>query len=171
MANGSARLKPIESQRVDDDEKTAQTPAAPITPQTAFLLRVAERHPGIDAPACLVDVRGELRKGAIPLEAYLRRDSLCTTNPKALTNPRGYYRNLAKTMVSEQAAQQLLEVMAVSEGGQQLASIVSAAVVETRRCPCRTGYTPDGEFCTCKLGQDLAAIERRAVKKGGSCET
>jgi len=168
LANGSARTKPLESQRVVDDEKTARRPAAPITPQTAFLLRVAERHPGIDAPACLVNVRGELRKGAIPLEAYLRRDLLCTTNPKALTNPRGYYRKLAQTMVSEQAAQQLLEITVVSEGGQRIAGIASAAIVETPRCPCRTGYTPDGEFCTCKLGRDLAAIERRAAKKAAA---
>ena len=50
-------------------------------------MRVAERHPEIDAPACLADVQGELRSSAIPFEAFLRRDVLTTTNPKGLTNP------------------------------------------------------------------------------------
>jgi hypothetical protein len=156
-------MEPIEYRGADDDEKTAQRPATPVTPKTAFQLMVNDRHPGIDAPACFADVQGELRKGAIPLEAYLRRDSLCTTNPKALTNPRGYYRALAKTMVSEHA--------------EQLAGIPSAAaVVETPRCRhCNgggyllervEGQRPQqtGEFCACKLGEDLATNQRRAAK-------
>jgi hypothetical protein len=166
-ANASGRVNPLsESGKADVDEKPAQTPAAPVTPKNAFLLRVAQRHPEIDASACFADVQGELRRAAIPIEAYLRRDLLSTTNPKALTNPRGYYRNLAKTMVAEHQ--------------KQMAGIPTETVVETPRCAkCNgSGYLLEqtegqrprltGEFCACKLGKDLAAIERRAAKKAAA---
>jgi hypothetical protein len=155
-----------ESRKADDDEKPARTAAAPVAPKTAFLLRVAQRHPQIDAPACFADVQRELRKAAIPLEAYLRRDSLSTTNPKALTNPRGYYRHLAKTMIAEHQ--------------QQMAGIPTETMVETPRCAkCNgSGYRLEqiegqrprltGESCACKLGEELAAIERRAGKKAAA---
>ena len=135
----------------------------PVTPKATFLLRLAQRHPEIDAPACLEDVQGELRKRAIPFDAYLRRDLLTTTNPKGLTNPRGYYRDLAKKMIAEHQ--------------KQMAGIPTEAMVETPRCAkCNGGgYLLEliegqrplqtGEFCDCKLGKDLAAIERRAAKK------
>jgi excisionase family DNA binding protein len=44
----------------------------------------------------------------------------------------------------------------------------AAAVVETPRCACRTGYTPDGGFCACELGKDLATAERRAANKAAA---
>ena len=154
------------SRQTDDDEKAAPTPAVPVTPKATFLLRLAQRHPKIDAPSCFEDVQGELRKGAIPFDAYLRRDLLTTTNPKGLTNPRGYYRDLAKKMFAEHQ--------------KQMAGIPTEAMVETPRCAkCNGGgYLLEliegqrplqtGEFCDCKLGKDLAAIERRAAKKAAA---
>ena len=104
-SNGSAGLNPLKAQRPDDDEKPPNTPAKPVEPKAEFLARTAQRHPEIDGRACFDDVQSELRKGHVPFEAYLRRDLLCTTNPKALTNPRGYYRDLAKKMVAERGVQ------------------------------------------------------------------
>lgn len=160
-ANGSAHAKPQARQgNDDDDEKPARTPAPTLMEAKAtFLERVSQRHRGIDAEACYVNVRCELGKGSmgpIPTEAYLRRDLVETTNPAALTNPRGWYRELAKKMVAEQA--------------EQLRGISShAAVVETPRCTeCKWGYLATGDFCTCALGKDLAAYERRAEKKKAS---
>jgi hypothetical protein len=54
------------------------------------------------------------------VDVFPRRDLLNTTNPKALTKPRGYYRYLAKTMVAERQ--------------KQMAGIPTEAVVETPRC-------------------------------------
>ncbi len=149
---------------VDDDEKqTGQISSASGTPTSAFLARLEQRHPKIDVKACLADVKGELHEAAVPLEAFLSRDLVSTTNPKALTNPRGYYRYLAKKMVAEHR--------------RLMAGVPAEGVVETPRCAkCNgSGYLlerieglrprPTGEFCTCKLGEDLAAIERRAAKK------
>lgn len=154
------------SRKADDDEEPAHAPTVAVEPKAAFLLRVAQRHPEIDARACLADVLGELRKGVIPLNAFLRRDLLTTTNPKALTNPRGYYRDLAKKMVAEHQ--------------KQMAGIPTETVVETPRCAkCNgTGYVLEriegqgplqtGEFCACKLGKDLAVLERRAARKAAA---
>jgi len=166
-ANGTVGASSLSgSRKADDDEKPAQKPAAPVPPRTEFLLRMAQRHPEIDAPACFADVQGELRMASIPVIAFLRRDLLTTTNPKALTNPRGYYRGLAKTMVAEHQ--------------KQMAGIPTEAVVETPRCAkCNgCGYLveriegqrplPTGEFCACQLGQDLAALERRAAKRAAA---
>jgi hypothetical protein len=100
------------------------------------------------------------------MEAYLRRDSITTTNPKALTNPRGYYRNLAKIMVAEHK--------------KHMAGIPTETGLETPRCAkcAGSGYLlehiegqrpmPTGDFCACKLGKDLAAIEQRAAKRAAA---
>jgi hypothetical protein len=68
----------------------------------------------------------------------------------------------------------------VAEHQKQMAGIPTETVVETPRCAkCNgSGYLLEqtegqrprltGEFCACKLGKDLAAIERRAAKKAAA---
>ena len=138
----------------DDDKKTSKQRAPGETPRKEFLLRVAERHPKLDATALLALVEKDLRKTRISMSAILAYDTEHTTNHAAIANPPGYYRWLVQSVVSEQAEALKTGIPAGSY------------VVETPRCPdCKGGYRATGEYCTCLLGRDLATLERCKAEK------
>jgi hypothetical protein len=155
--------------KADDDEKPPRPRASGDTPRKEFLLRVAERHTAADGLAVLRLVQKELQQGHVPLTVFLERDARETTNPKAITNPPGYYRDLAKKLVNEQTA--TLQTGTPPDG----------AILEAPRCErCRgTGLmlgSVEGEpkftseYCVCQLGQDLKRQESRKTARSMNAE-
>ncbi|MFN7994893.1 MAG: helix-turn-helix domain-containing protein [Bryobacteraceae bacterium] len=147
---GKPESGPLKS---DDDEKASQPRAPGESATKEFLFRVSERHPNVDSTPILRDVQAELKTARIPLRSFLERDEKVTTNPRAITNPPGYYRDLAQKMAEEQHS-------ALSSGIPP-----DLTVVESPRCSKCVGGRVGPGYCVCALGKDLQSVESRASKR------
>jgi hypothetical protein len=173
----SAGKTKIKKSNSDDDEKTKPRPHA-LT-EAEFRAELIERHGAtFDADRCLANVRRQLEKcSGLSLTDFLQYDAEYTTAPDAIRNPCGYYVGLAKELRSSAVAAVLDGAYAPLRNGE--AAPPEPPRDEHGRCAACRGVgkllfsgseksTPDGAYCTCRLGRDLAKLARRdaeAAKK------
>jgi hypothetical protein len=105
-----------------------------------FRTRLIERHgEGYDATETIRVVKTELVTADVPFGEFLRSDAEKTTSPRKLTNPPGYYRDLARELANCQRNYALERVL---KQGMDLRKAVQAAATTApdRRCSCCNGF-------------------------------
>jgi len=84
------------------DDENPQAPSAKRTafddPRQEFKARVSERHLEADTDYVLECLSRELSGKNLSLKDFLDFDTKCTTSPRIVKNPAGYYRDLARRL-------------------------------------------------------------------------
>lgn len=160
------------------EPETARKPGR--TAEEELRLRLKERHAGngglLDLNGIVGIVHDELQKGDTPLGVFLRLDSHQTTGPDRLTNPTGYYRDLARKAVligrmrwSLDSTRQFELALAGAPLEPEQPRITLPALParppDCATCQCQSKGLPTGRvgadgYCCCKMGRDLERAER-----------
>jgi Helix-turn-helix domain len=136
----------------DDDEKPKPSARPQLSdPKDEFRERMRERHgDSFDVSATLRHIQKQLGDGEIGLDKFLEADRERTTAPADLTNPPGYYRQLATDLVREKGAAKVEAAVETSLRAKQALTIKDDWQPPT--C-CSEGKLDGGAYCSCAVGK------------------
>jgi hypothetical protein len=146
--------KPLPLKADDENPKTqsAKRPAFE-DPRQEFKARVSERHPGTEPEYVLECFSPELSGNNLSLGEFLDFDAKCTTNPRGVKNPAGYYRDLARRLNAHLEAAAFEERRNLNDRMNAFLTVTEPEKPKGPKCPiCRE---PEGKgivFSTDKKG-------------------
>jgi Helix-turn-helix domain len=163
-ANANAKRRPPHFNFSDDDDEHATAPkppkpaSPPETPEAEFLRWLAATHSVENEAAALVVAIVKKELQSVPFEEFVAWAQINITGH--VKNPGGCFRSKARELVKVSRLRVRAEL-----SGDLIAAAVSnsRATGRCRKCESK-GKLPDGGYCDCPMGRDLATVERRKPK-------
>jgi Helix-turn-helix domain len=162
------QAKPKKNLPGKEEKPPTRTPFA--NSDMEFSTRIMERHGNtVDADILLKTVLSELN--GFPLAELLQEDLKVTTAPGRLSNPNGYYRDLARKVGRRKEAERMESLFAEAmpkqgapkpiKPAEPLRDLDEYAAKRAAKpsCTCNDGRLPGGGYCACKVGGALRDLD------------